>query len=68
MRHYGLKRKTDGRWIHVQKGVLFWTTSPFVAEEQRKIISHPDEYEVAMFPYVDFNASGLPALPEDAKS
>lgn len=51
MKHYGLKRRGTGGWLRDQSGMIFWTTSKAVANEQLKMVSHifPDDFEVCEF-------------------
>ena len=48
MKHYGLKLKGTDGWLRDQSGMIFWTTSKDIANEQLKIVSD-DDFEVCEF-------------------
>jgi hypothetical protein len=49
MVHYGLKRKNTNGWLRDVSGMIFWTTSRVVADEQKNLLCDPDEFEVCKF-------------------
>jgi hypothetical protein len=49
MKHYGLQHTATKKWLMDSGGIIFWTTSKKVAEEQLKLTNTPPNFKVCEF-------------------